>query len=61
MGSHVDIKRNIRRSRELNSDMEEAVDTKLLADWLSDILNGVRGRGELIMKYDGSTSASNIK
>eukprot|EP00554_Chaetoceros_debilis_P008111 CAMPEP_0194079022 /NCGR_PEP_ID=MMETSP0149-20130528/5274_1 /TAXON_ID=122233 /ORGANISM="Chaetoceros debilis, Strain MM31A-1" /LENGTH=1462 /DNA_ID=CAMNT_0038760381 /DNA_START=208 /DNA_END=4596 /DNA_ORIENTATION=+ len=43
----------------VNSDMEEAVDTKLLADWLSDILNGVRGRGELIMKYDGSTEASN--
>jgi hypothetical protein len=29
----------------------EPVDTKLIADWLSDVLNAVRGKGELILSH----------
>ena len=30
---------------------DEPVDTKVLSDWLSDILNSVRGKGELILNH----------
>jgi len=30
---------------------EDPVDTKLLADWLSDVLNAVRGKGELLLNH----------
>ncbi len=40
---------------------DEPVDARLLADWLSDVLNGVRGKGELIMNYDPCSSFSSSK
>ncbi len=37
-----------------NEKQRPPFDPKLLSDWLSDILNGVRGKGELILNYSAS-------
>ena len=37
-----------------DSEKRPPFDPKLIADWLNDILNGVRGKGELILNYSSS-------
>jgi len=34
-----------------NKEKRPPIDPKLLSDWLNDIMNGVRGKGELILNY----------